>query len=214
MDVKKGAIIFDFGGVLIDWDPRYLYRKFFDGDSAGMEAFLAEIGFTEWNRRQDAGRSFAEGVAELSSRYPQYAELIKAYDERWQESVAGPIRPVVDILVSIKAAGYPLGGLSNWSAEKFKLVRNQYEFFEWFDQIVISGEVCLAKPDPEIFSVLLERLGCTAPQCLFIDDSSVNIQVARGMGFNTIRYRSPEQLKQELRKKGIAFDRDSSVERN
>ncbi len=200
---RYADIIFDFGGVLIDWNPRYLYRKFFDGDDASMERFLTEVGFTEWNLQQDIGRPFAEGVADLCKRFPAYAGLIKAYDERWEESIAGPIEPTVRILHRLKHAGCRLHGLSNWSVEKFEIARLKYEFFRLFDTILVSGEVKLIKPDPRIYAVLLERIGRKPEECLFVDDSLVNITTADQLGFNAIHFRSPEQLEDELRSLSI-----------
>ena len=129
MNKPQIAIVFDFGGVLVDWNSHYLYRKLLNGDDAAIDRFLTEIGFTEWNLHQDKGRSFAAGVAVLSAQFPQYADLIRAYDERWQESLSGPIPGTVEILRKLKDARYPLYGLSNWALEKFNLVRHQYEFF-------------------------------------------------------------------------------------
>ena len=126
MPTPPPTIIFDFGGVLLDWNPRYLYRKLFPGDEPAMERFLAEIGFSEWNRQQDAGRPFSIAVAELCARHPQYCDLIHAYDERFLEAVGGAIPGTVDILRRLHLAGFPLYGLSNWSAEKFRLVRPRY----------------------------------------------------------------------------------------
>ncbi|TLN14283.1 HAD family phosphatase, partial [bacterium] len=111
------AVIFDFGGVLIEWDPFCLYGPYFNNDRAAMQRFLDEIGFTAWNARQDAGRPFAEGVAELSAQFPQHAPLIRAYHERWEETIVGPIEGTVEILHALKQKGYPLYALSNWSAE-------------------------------------------------------------------------------------------------
>ena len=173
------AVVFDFGGVLMDWDPRYLYRKYFGGDYKAMESFFGEIGFAEWNRLFDAGRPFAEGIAELTRRFPARRELIRAYDERWEETLAGPIEPTVAILGDLRGAGNALYALSNWSAEKFALVRNKYEFFSWFDEIVISGEVGLTKPDRRIFEALIARIGRTASECLFVDDAERNIAAAK-----------------------------------
>lgn len=196
-------LIFDFGGVIIDWNPRYLYRKLFDGDAASMERFLTEVGFIEWNLQQDVGRPFAEGVAELCERFPAYAELIRAYDERWEESIGGLIQPTVAILRRLKRAGFRLHGLSNWSVEKYELVRPKYEFFSWFDTILVSGEVKLIKPDPRIYAVLLERIDRKPGECLFIDDSLVNIVSAGKLGFKTIHFKSPEELERELRSLGV-----------
>jgi 2-haloacid dehalogenase len=196
MEVK--AIVFDFGGVLMDWDPRYLYSRIFDGNEAAMERFLAEVGFFDWNARQDAGRSFSAAVEELSARYPHYAGLIQAYDARWEESLGGPIWGTVAILKALHRAGFPLYALSNWSAEKFPLVRRKFDFFDWFEDIVLSGEMRLIKPDPRIFTAFLERIKLTAPECLLIDDSQANLEAAREMGFHTLHFQSPQQLGGEL----------------
>lgn len=192
------AIVFDFGGVLVNWDPHYLYRPFFNGDDAAIDRFLKEIDFHNWNLQQDQGRPFREGVAVHSARFPQYAALIKAYDERYADSISGPIEGTVDILRALKAAGYALYGLSNWSSEKFNLVRPKYEFFSWFDDIVISGAVKLIKPDPQIFALFLRHIHRTAEECVYIDDSVPNIVVARQLGFAAIHFQSPAQLARDL----------------
>ncbi len=199
------SIIFDFGGVLLDWNPRYLFRKIFDGNEQAMERFLAEV-FFEWNLHQDAGRPFADGVALGCAQHPEYSELFKVYVECWTESLAGPISGTVDVLQGLKNAGYPLFGLSNWSAETFNLVRHEYEFLGWFKEIVISGEVHLVKPDPRIFKLMLEITGRPASDCLLIDDSPKNIETAQGMGFQTICFQSPEQLKRELSVMGLLYE--------
>ncbi|HJQ24396.1 MAG TPA: HAD family phosphatase [Blastocatellia bacterium] len=200
---RSPAIVFDFGGVLIDWNPRYLYQKLFADDPEAMERFLAEIGFSEWNLEQDRGRAFAVAVSELSARFPHYADFIRAYDERWEESIGGAIEPTVALLRALKQAGYALFGLSNWSAETFPRIRQQYPFFNWFDDIVLSGEVRLIKPDPLIFEILLERIGRAAADCLYIDDSPANVDVARQLGFQTIHFTAPEQLATELIGRGL-----------
>jgi 2-haloacid dehalogenase len=202
-DRQSPAIIFDFGGVLIDWDPRYLYAPLFDNDADAMERFLTEIGFVEWNTEQDRGRPFAVAVNELSERFPHYADYIRAYDERWEQSIGGAIEETVALLVALKRAGFVLYGLSNWSAETFRRIRHQYPFLDLFDEIVLSGEVQIIKPDPRIYEVLLERIKRAAPDCLFIDDSEVNVAVAEELGFQTIRFTSPEQLGRELIARGL-----------
>jgi 2-haloacid dehalogenase len=203
MNKLKPAIVFDFGGVLVDWDPRYLYRPFFDGDDAAIQRFMHEIGFHEWNLRQDGGRSFAEGVADLSRQFPQYAELIEAYHERYEEAIIGPIAGTVEILRLLKEARCSLYGLSNWAQEKFDLVRPKYEFFSWFDDILISSTVNLVKPDPQIFTLFLDRIGWVAADCVYIDDSAANIITANQLGFTTIHFQSPDQLAAELRQLGL-----------
>lgn len=196
------AVVFDFGGVLMDWNPYYLYRKYL-GDDREIERFLDEIGFHDWNVRMDGGRPFSTSVAELSLKYPQYTGLIRVFDERWEETNGGPIEGTVEILRDLKEARYPLYALSNWSAEKFRIVRRKYGFFDWFEAIVLSGEERLVKPDPAIFRVLLQRIDRRAQECLFIDDSPANTEVAGKLGFRTIHFQSPGQLRKALGQYGI-----------
>jgi 2-haloacid dehalogenase len=192
------AIIFDFGGVLIDWDPRNIYHRYFPGPPQAVEDFLSEINFAQWNLQQDKGRPFAEAVASLSADFPQYAHLIRAYWEHWEESILGPIAGSIRILKQLKQAGYPLYGLSNWSAETFPIAYKKYDFFKLFDGIILSGEVKLIKPDPAIFNLTLQRIRRSASECLLIDDSITNIEAARRLGFKTIHFQSPDQLETEL----------------
>jgi 2-haloacid dehalogenase len=191
------AIIFDFGGVLLEWDPHNLYKRYFNNPKE-IDDFLTEINFSEWNMQQDKGRSFSEGVADLSEKYPHYRDLIHAYKEYWEESIVGPIEGSVAILHELKKDGYSLYGLSNWSAETFPKAFNKYDFFKVFDGIIISGDVKVVKPDPAIFEILLKMVGLPASDCLLIDDSSANIISAHKLGFASILYRSPSQLKHEL----------------
>lgn len=196
------AIVFDLGGVLIGWDPRLLYRKLFDDDAA-IDRFFHEVDFYGWNIEQDRGRTFDEGVAELSARFPHYAEFIRAYDERYPESLTGAIQPTVEVLSKLRQAGYPLYALSNWSAEKYEYARAHFDFLNWFDTIIVSAHVKLVKPDPRIFELLLERIGRTANECIFIDDSVTNIHAAQALGFHAIRFESAAQLILDLQKFGI-----------
>ena len=197
------AVVFDFGGVLFDWNPRHLYRQLFTDRLEEMELFLTEIKFAEWNVQQDRGRPFAEAVAELCAQFPHHADLIKAYDERWEESIGGVIRPTVDILHRLKRAGCPLYGLSNWSAETFRRIRHKHDFLNLFDDIIISGEVGMIKPDPDIFMILLERAKRSAEECVFIDDSEANVVAAAKLGFQSIRFESARQLEAELSRLGL-----------
>jgi 2-haloacid dehalogenase len=194
------AIIFDFGNVLLEWNPRYVYRRYFPDDEVSMENFLQEVNFMEWNAQQDKGRSFVEGVAELSRQFPQYSDLIRAYHENWKDSIGNHLEGTVEIMKRLKTAGYALYGLSNWSAETFPLMRDKFEFFSLFDDIVISGEIGMIKPEPEIFEHMLKRIHKPAGACLFIDDAAANVERAQTMGFATIHFQSPEQLEAELRR--------------
>jgi 2-haloacid dehalogenase len=193
------AIIFDFGGVLIGWDPRNLYSRYFPDQPQAMEEFLKEINFMEWNAQQDKGRPFAEGVVLHSRQFPHHAHLINAYHENWKDSLTGAIDGTVELLRALKKKGYPVYGLSNWSAETFSIVRHEYEFLNLLDDIVISGDVKLIKPEPEIFELCLQRIGKPASQCLLIDDSEANIVAAKKIGMDTVHFESPDQLKRELK---------------
>ena len=197
------AIIFDYGNVLIDWNPRYVYRRYFPDNPEGMEHFLREINFMEWNTQQDGGRPFEEGIAILSEQFPQYADLIRAYYENWSDSIGDIYTGTIEILKQLKQAGYSLYGFSNWSAETFPLVRAKHEFFDLFDDMVISGEVGVVKPEPEIYQILLNKIGRPAHECLFIDDSLPNIQHANKIGFATIHFQSSTQLEKELKRIGL-----------
>lgn len=197
------AIIFDFGNVLLDWNPRYVYQRYFPDDPEGMERFFNEVDFMNWNMQQDKGRPFAEGVAVLSQQFPHHSHLIQAYQDHWIESVGNPINGTIGIVNRLKKAGYSVYGLSNWSAETFPSVRKKYDFFDLLDDFVISGEVGQVKPGHEIFHIMLEKIGHPAQACLFIDDSPTNISQAQKMGFATIHFQSPEQLETSLRKLNI-----------
>src|SRR5687768_9473687 len=193
------AIIFDFGNVLLEWDPRNVYQRYFPNDPEGMEHFLNEVKFMEWNLQQDKGRPFAEGVAVLSQQFPHRSQLIQAYHDHWIDSVGESITGTVEILRQLKQAGYPLYGLSNWSAETFPYAREKYDFFDLFDDMVISGEVGHVKPDPEIFQILLEKVGRPAQACLLIDDCLPNTPQAETMAFAVIHFQTPKQLEKELK---------------
>jgi len=199
---KITAIIFDLGNVLINWEPHNLYKRFFP-NSSEIDRFLEEIQFAEWNAHQDAGRPFQEGVRELSSRFPHYADLIQAYDTYWPESLPSTNPETIKIARDLKQAGWPLFLLSNFSAEKFKIVREQHDFFEIFDKLIISGEHRIIKPNPAIFHLTLDKIDRKAEECLFIDDTSKNIQTAESLGFQVIHYQSPTQLRRELKNLSI-----------
>jgi len=203
MTTNIKAIIFDYGNVLLEWNPRHVYRHYFPDDNEGMERFFHEVDFMGWNLQQDRGRTFKEGVADLSSQFPHHLHLIQAYHDRWKESIGNPLTGTVDILKELKHTGYSLYGLTNWSAETFPYARAKFAFFDLFDDMVISGAVGHVKPEPEIYHILLEKIGRPAQECLFIDDSLPNIQQANTMGFATIHFVSPEQLKQKLTEMGL-----------
>jgi 2-haloacid dehalogenase len=193
-----GTLVFDFGGVLFDWNPRYLFRQFFDGDSGGMERFLAEIDFFTWDAGMDCGRPFREAVVEWCAKFPRHAGAIRAFDTRWAETVGGPIPGTQDLLLRLNDAGVPLYGLSNWSAEKFQILRGKYPYISVFRKILLSGEAGICKPDPRIFEIFLEQTGLQKEALLFIDDSPANIAAARSLGWSAVLFTSAKELEQEL----------------
>ena len=200
MPVK--AVVFDLGGVLIDWDPRYLYRKLLD-DEAAVEEFLATVCTPEWNAEQDRGRPFAEGVAELVERHPVHAAAITAYHERWPEMLGGAVGGTVEVLAELRAAGVPVYALTNWSAETFGIARERFEFLEWFDGVLVSGEERMIKPDPAIFRLLLDRFGLDPGATFYVDDSPANVAAADRLGFDAVRFTSPAQLRRDLEARGL-----------
>lgn len=197
------AVAFDLGGVLIDWNPRYLYRQLFDGDDAAMERFLAEVCTPEWNARMDAGRPFADSVAELSAAHPDQAELIRAYYLRWPEMLGPAVEGTVAILREVKAAGYRTFALSNWSAETFGWTRARYSFLDELDGILISGEVKLAKPDPAIFREFIRRFDLDPTATAFVDDWGLNIASASAIGLQAVRFVDSKRLRVDLRDMGV-----------
>ena len=191
------AVVFDLGGVLIDWDPRYLYRKLL-ADEAAVEEFLATVCTPEWNAELDRGRPFAEGVAELGERHPEHAAAIAAYHERWPEMLAGDLPGSVAVLADLRAGGVPLYALTNWSAETFAITRGRFEWLDWFDGLLVSGEERMTKPDPAFFRLLLDRFGLDPGATVFVDDSEANVAAARELGIDAVRFTGPDQLRREL----------------
>jgi 2-haloacid dehalogenase len=203
MGARITAVVFDLGGVLIDWNPRFLYRKLFDGDEAAMERFLAEVCTLEWNGELDAGRPFAEGVAELAALHPDQADLIRAYHSRWEEMLGDGFPETVAIMREVKTAGLRTFALSNWSAETFPVTRPRYPFLAEFDGILISGEAGVRKPDEAIFRQFLTRFGLAPEATVFIDDWDLNIETAARLGMITIQFVDAATLRSDLRRLGL-----------
>ena len=190
-------MVFDLGGVLIDWNPRHLYRKLI-ADEAEMEEFLSTVCTQAWNERQDAGRTFAEAAAILCAQHPRHRELIEAYGARFDEMLKGPIEGSVAILESLHQRGVALYALSNWSGETFPLAERRFQFLKLFRGMVISGEVGVIKPDPRIFQTLLERHRIEAEDAVYIDDNPRNAEAARALGIHGIHFTDPPKLRREL----------------
>lgn len=199
---RERAVVFDLGGVLIDWNPRYLYRKLLPEPE--VEALLATVCTQAWNEQQDAGRTVAEATAELVARFPQEEALIRAYYDRWDEMLGGLIEGTAAIVEELHARGdVPLYALSNWSRETFHHARSRYPVLERFRGIVVSGEEKLIKPDARIFQLLFERHGVEPTASIFIDDVDRNVDAARRLGMTAIRFESPAQLRRELAAHGL-----------
>ena len=185
--------MFDVGGVLLDWDPRHLYRKLIS-DPAEMEWFLANVCTPQWHEEHDRGLSTAESCAALAEEWPQYAGLILAWSERGEEMVAGPLPDGVRLLRQVIGSGLPCYGLTNMEAETYPKRAARYDFLRCFTGTVVSGCEGMAKPDREIYELLLRRFGLDAATTLFVDDSPANVAAAADVGMEAMVYSGPEPV--------------------
>jgi 2-haloacid dehalogenase len=196
------AVAFDLGGVLIDWNPRYLYRQLF-ADPAEMEDFLARICTSDWHRAHDLGEDVTASCRGLAAQYPDHQEMIMAWAERGEEMAPGQLESTVQVLAELKAAGMPCYALSNMEPDAFAIRRARFPFMKWFDGHVISGLEGVAKPDRRIFEILLQRHGLEPPSTVFVDDQERNVAAARALGITALRFTSAPQLSQDLLALGI-----------
>jgi 2-haloacid dehalogenase len=195
---RPTVAVFDLGGVLIDWNPRFLYRTLFDGDDVAMERFLTEVCSPAWNDEQDRGRPWAEACDLLAREHPEHRALIEAWPARFDETMAGPVRGTVEILAELRERGVPLYALSNWSAETFPRALARFPFLQWFRGIVISGALRMAKPDPAIYRHLLDTHGLQAGDLVFIDDAPRNVEAAAALGIHAVRFTEAPALRTAL----------------
>ena len=197
--MARSNIIFDFGGVLFDWNPRYLYREYFNDDER-MEKFLTEVANSEWNAQMDAGKPFAEGVKELSEKFPEWKKEIELYHTGWSKMLKGELADGVGLFKKIMADGrFKAFGLTNWSAETFPPVFTKYRFLDDFEGIVVSGEEHMNKPDKRIYYTLLERYHLKASNCVFIDDNQANIDMANKVGIKGILWQhNPDEVYEQI----------------
>jgi 2-haloacid dehalogenase len=201
-DIKN--IIFDLGGVLIDWNPEYVYLDVFEGDRKKMQWFLDEICTMDWNENQDGGYPLQKATEERVSLFPQYEEWIRMYYGRWEEMLGGSIEETVEILDQLlEDIKFRVIALTNWSSETFPVALQRFEFLHRFEGIVVSGIEKTRKPFPDIYQLTLDRYGFKAEETLFIDDNQRNIDAAADMGIQTIHFKNPKDLKYNLNKKGI-----------
>ena len=199
------TIIFDLGGVLIDWNPRHLYQKIYNTEEE-ITWFLENVCTPEWNDQQDAGRSFETATQELLQKFPEHEPAIRAWYDRWQETIRGPLHETVEILKSIRdSKRYKLYALTNWSAETFPWALANFEFLHWFEGIVVSGVEKTRKPHAALYEILLKRYDIDPGSSIFIDDSLKNVEAARTLKIDAIHFQGAESLKAELTKRDVTF---------
>lgn len=195
------AVVFDIGGVLVDWNPRYLYSKLLPPEH--LDHFLSNVCTLAWHAAHDRGVPMATTAADLKREYPQHGDLIDAWRLRWSEMFGGPISGAVALLEEVVSTRTPVHGLTNWPAEKFAEAREMFPFLAHLDPTVVSGEVGVAKPDPAVFDILIERTGLSPGRTLFIDDAPANIESAAHHGFIVHRFMSPAELAGALSHHGL-----------
>ncbi len=204
MTVDPTTVVFDIGNVLVAWDPRHLYRRYFVGREEEMEWFLANICTPAWNLEQDRGRSFTDAVELLLKKHPRkWHPMIRAFDVEWQETISGPIQGSVDILRALKSSKVPVYAITNWNQDKFREARQRFDFLNGFDGIIVSGDERLLKPGREIFELFSRRYGVKLENAVFIDDSVRNVEGARAAGMQALHFTSPEALARDLRMFGF-----------
>jgi 2-haloacid dehalogenase len=200
---KIHTVIFDLGGVLIDWNPRYLYRTIFD-DEKKMNDFFTDVCTSDWNEEQDGGRSLKDATDELVGRFPDHEDNIRAYYGRWEEMLRGPLEGTVEILRELREKNdKKLYALTNWSAETFPVALSRFDFLHWFDGRLVSGEEKIRKPFREIYELLLRKFNIDPSSAVYIDDNQRNLKAPAELGLDTIHFISPEQLREALRERGL-----------
>jgi 2-haloacid dehalogenase len=203
MPAQINTIIFDLGGVLIDWNPMYVYRNYFDSENK-LKYFFENVCTSEWNEEQDAGRSIVEATEELVGKFPDWEQPIRDYYGRWTEMLKAPIPESVEIFRELKESGkYKIYALTNWQADLFNIALVRYNFLHWFDGRVVSGEEKTRKPFPEFYHRLLQRYNVVASNALFIDDNLRNVKAAESVGISGIHFQGPHQLRTFLQEKDL-----------
>lgn len=205
------SVVFDLGGVLLDWNPRYLYRELMTSEDA-IETFLSEVCTPAWNHTLDLGRTWSDARDEVVAKFPHQTHLIDAYWDKWLDMFSGPIHESVDILMDLKRRGYPLYALSNWNDVKFQVALKEFPFLRLFDGRIVSGDVKLAKPDPAIYQLLLNTFSLNPRETIFIDDRPENVAAARALGIESIPFISPAQLERDLAAYGLFPDNPEDEE--
>ena len=201
--VDVEGVIFDLGGVLIDWDPMHLYRKVFAGDEAKAADFLASVCTLAWNEKQDAGRSFEEAAADRIALFPEWEPEIRAFYGRWSEMIGGTIPGTAEVMRELKAAGFHLFALSNWNSLTFASVRHRFAELDLFEHIVLSGDHGCIKPEARLYRIALERYGLPPERLLFIDDNPANVAAGEALGIRGLRFGGADKLRGDLVQLGL-----------
>lgn len=199
---RVDSVIFDLGNVLIPFNPRWLFRKMLP-DEASIDLFFEETAFDAWNLEMDCGRSFADGIAGHSRRFPQHRELFEAFFERWHETIGEPISESIALFQTLRENGVGTYALTNFSAETFPLAVARFPFLLDFDGTVVSGREGLVKPDPAIYQLLLQRYSIDPARAVFIDDKLENVEAAQRLGLHGIHFGEPAVLRPALRALGL-----------
>lgn len=197
------TIIFDLGGVLIDWNPDYLYKTIFDNEEE-MKWFYDNVCTPDWNEEQDAGRDLNEATEMLVKKFPEHEHNIRAYYSRWEEMLKGPIHETVEIFKELKASNfYQILALTNWSHQTFPIALERFDFLHWFDGKVVSGEEKTRKPFLDIYEMVINRYQVDPASAVYIDDNARNLVPARELGMAAIHFKNPGQLREDLKTLGV-----------
>lgn len=206
MNCKINTIIFDLGGVLVDWKPEYLYRKVFNGDEKKVQWFLTTICTSDWNAEQDSGRTIEEAENLKIAEFPEHEDLIRLYYNQWPQMFSGSIPENVNLFKALKDSGnYKIYALTNWSAEKWDKALELFPFFKDFDGVIVSGQEKTRKPYPKIYNLIIDKYGINPEKAIFIDDNEENIIAAKALKFRGIHYKTPQQLRGELHSLQLTF---------
>jgi 2-haloacid dehalogenase len=201
--MEINTVIFDLGGVLIDWNPRYVYRTIFKTEEE-IDWFFENIATHDWNENQDAGYPLDAATEDLIKQHPDWENEIRAYYGRWTEMLGGPIHETVEILKELKKIpGMKTYALTNWSAETFPIALERYDFLHWFDGRLVSGEEKTRKPFADIYQKIIDKFSIDPAKAIFIDDNLRNIKGAEVLGIKGIHFHHPVQLKNELKQLGV-----------
>lgn len=199
---KINTVVFDLGGVLIDWNPDYVFKTIFQKEEE-MREFFRTVCTPDWNEEQDAGRTIKEGTDLLIQQFPDHEKNIRAFYDRWPEMLGGPIHGTVQIFRELKQTGYKTYALTNWSAETFPVALDKYLFLHWFDGRLVSGEEKTRKPFKGFYETLIKKFRIDPRSSVYVDDNARNLVPAKELGFTTVHFKSPDQFRSELEAAGV-----------